>query len=89
MVDVQPLGAREEPVKPQHVQAHGVGCGARGRRFGKRAREDRMPEGVRRHLDRVGAHRALRAKGLDYGRVLAELVAAGEAAYQRRSPFSV
>jgi hypothetical protein len=89
MVDVHPLGAREEPVKSQHVQAHGVGRGARGRRFGKRAREDRMPEAVRPHLDRVVADRAQRAEALDHGRVLVELVAAGEAGYQRRSPFSV
>jgi hypothetical protein len=44
MVDVQLLGAREEPVKPQHVQAHGVGRATRGRRFGKRARKTGCPK---------------------------------------------
>ena len=83
MVDVQPLGAREEPVEAQHAQAHVMGGGARRRRLGERARKDRVAEGVGRELDRVVADRSQRAEALDDGQVLVQLVAAGEAANAR------
>ena len=81
--DPKTLPAQIKKIRERFAIARVVLVGDRGMLTEARLREDLRPiEG----LDWITA---LRAKGLDYGRVLAELVAAGEAAYQRRSPFSV
>ena len=86
VVDVQPLGAREQPVQPEHPKPHGLGRLPHLGRHLERPGEDGVAEGVRGDLDGVVAGLAQGPETLDDGPGLVQLVAAAEAADHARAP---